>query len=416
MDSTSSGEPVDPASPPPYIFTGSTVTLPSYSAELRPQEQTLQSQPRQRRPSNGAASISASEYVYCNKYMTLNLGRKIYGTDIPSYGRNSIITGTLTVSDFNHQSHLNILALKITGKVIVVVSHPSIPIPPERRTVLFHTENLWSASESTPRPESPQTFSISFPLPTYARGSSSVLPPSFSSYSSSIELDVRYSLAVEMTRQGIHRNQSINTGFYYLPRSSPTHLLEVQVAPGSAGGKTDEETEGLRWKMVEANLDRPNSGQDGSVLGLPLPLIFVSGIPIPFRASIISLDLGLSERTIRAALKVQLIQSTLINGVASRFRFQSIVATGDIWKVERGTGSGIWDVTGSISGLRRGAEMSWKLMNVVEIQYSVQITLASVGSLPGSRWEEVIQLVTDEDPDEFALDEALERPAVGLLG
>lgn len=156
----------------------------------------------------------------------------------------------------------------------MVVNHPSIPIPPERRTVLFHTETLWSASESTPRPESPQTFSISFPLPTYARGSSSVLPPSFSSYSSSIELDVRYSLAVDMTRQGIHRNQSINTGFYYLPRSSPAHSLEVQVAPGSARGKTDEETEGLRWKMVEANLDRPNSGQDGSVVRVGLDLHF----------------------------------------------------------------------------------------------------------------------------------------------
>lgn len=415
MDSTSSGEPVDPASPPPYIFTGSTVTLPSYSAELRPQEQTLQSQPRQRRPSNGAESISTSEYVYCNKYMTLNLGRKIYGTDIPSYGRNSIITGTLTISDFKYAKEVS---LTIIGKVTVVVNHPSIPIPPERRSVLLHTETLWSASESTPRPESPQTFSISFPLPTYARGCSSVLPPSFSSYSSSVELDVRYSLAVDMTRQGIHRNQTINTGFYYLPKSTPTHSLEVQVASGSGGGKTDEETEGLRWKMVEANLDRPNSRQDGSVvrLGLPLPLIFVSGIPIPFRASIISLDLGLSEGTIRAALKVHLIQSTLVNGVASRFRFQSIIATGDIWKVERGTGGGIWDVTGSISRLRRGSEMSWKLMNVVEIQYSVQITLASVGSLPGSRWEEVIQLVTDEDPDEFVLDEILERPAVGLIG
>lgn len=77
-----------------------------------------------------------------------------------------------------------------------------------------------------------------------------------------------------MTRQGIHRNQTINTGFYYLPKSTPTHSLEVQVASGSGGGKTDEETEGLRWKMVEANLDRPNSRQDGSVVRVGLDLHF----------------------------------------------------------------------------------------------------------------------------------------------
>lgn len=414
MDSTSHPEPLDLVSPPPYIGTGSTITLPSYSVELRPQEQTLQSQPLRRRPSNGAESLSASEYVYSTKYMTLNLGRNVYGKDIPSYGWNGIITGTLTVSDFKYTKEVS---LSILGKVTVVVNHPSIPIPPERRTVLLHTETFWSASESTSRPESPRTFHISFPLPTYARGCSSLLPPSISSYSASIELDVRYSLTVDMSRQGIHRNQTINTGFHYLPRSTPAHPLEIQVAPGSAGGKTDEENEGLRWKMVEAKLDGPTARQDGSVvrLGLPLPLIFTSGVPIPFRASIISLDLALSETTIRAALKVHLIQSTIITCGVRCFRFQNIVATGNIWKVERGTGSGIWDVTGSIPGLRRGSEVSWKLVNVVELQYSVRVTLSSVGSLPPSRWEEVIQLVTDEDTEDFELDETRERPALALV-
>ncbi|KAG8919083.1 hypothetical protein FRC01_001490 [Tulasnella sp. 417] len=269
MGSASSPEPFDLGSPPPYVGAESTVTLPSYSAELRPQEQTLQSQPLRRRPSNGAESLSMSEYIYSTKYMTLNLGRNIYGTEIPSYGRNGIITGTLTVSDFKYTKEVS---LSILGKVTVVVNHPSVPIPPERRTVLLHTETLWSASESTPRPEPPQTLRISFPLPSYARGCASLLPPSISSYSSSIELDVRYSLTVDMSRQGIHRNQTINTGFHYLPKSTPAHPLEVQVAPGSAGGKTDEETEGLRWKMVETKLDAPITRQDGSVVRVSLHL------------------------------------------------------------------------------------------------------------------------------------------------
>lgn len=48
-------------------------------------------------------------------------------------------------------------------------------------------------------------------------------------------------------------------------------------------------------------------------------------------------------------------------------------------------------------------------------QYSVRVTVSSVGSLPPSRWEEVIQLVTDEDTDDFDLDEARERPALALV-
>ncbi|KAG8980968.1 hypothetical protein FRB90_007369 [Tulasnella sp. 427] len=409
----STARPVDSTSPPPYLVAGagSSVTLPSYSEELRPQEQTLQYQPVRRRLSAGAESLSPSEYVYSTKYMTLNLGRKLYGTDIPSYGRNGIITGTLAINDFKYAKDIT---LTILGKVTVVVNHPNIPIPPERRTVLQHTETLWSASDSAPRPDSSQTFSISFPIPTYALGCSSLLPPSTSSYSSAIELDIRYSLTVDMTRQGIHRNQTISTGFYYLPKCTPTNLLEAQVP---SAGKTDEETEGLRWKMVEARLDGPNSKQDGSVvrLGLPLPLIFTSGIPIPFRASIISLDSSLSRSRIRAALKVHLIQSTFITSGNRCFRFQNTVGTGEIWKVEKGTGAGIWDVTGSIGGLRRGSEMSWKLVNIVEIQYSVRVTLASIGSIPPSRWEEVVQLVTDEDEIDFELDEALEQPALGLI-
>lgn len=43
------------------------------------------------------------------------------------------------------------------------------------------------------------------------------------------------------------------------------------------------------------------------------------------------------------------------------------------------------------------------------------MTLNSIGGLPGYSCEEAVQMVTDEATEEFDLDEARERPALGLI-
>lgn len=67
----------------------------------------------------------------------------------------------------------------------------------------------------------------------------------------SIELEVRYSIAVDMYRQGFRWHERTNTSFYYLPRSTPTSLRRLTAAFEEVEDKSDEAV-GIEWRMVDA--------------------------------------------------------------------------------------------------------------------------------------------------------------------
>ncbi|KIO21703.1 hypothetical protein M407DRAFT_123868 [Tulasnella calospora MUT 4182] len=138
---------------------------------------------------------------------------------------------------------------------------------------------------------------------------------------------------------------------------------------------------------------------------------------IPFRLTIISLDTDFSEPHIRSAFDVRLVRSTFLTIAKQRVRIERIIATGAVWKVEKTVGDGtpLWEITGSLVGAKPGGETSWGLSGFMEVHYSVRMTFNAVGSLPKYSCEEYVQMVTDEATDEFDLDEARERPALGLI-
>lgn len=401
-------------SPPPYTVPDSVdAVLPSYTPIHRPDELTIQNQPTCLPPVQGTTDPNL-EYVYSTKNMTLNLGRRFNGTDCPSYGRNGVITGTLTVHSFKHAKQVSI---SIWGRAIIVVTDRGFPVLHDRRLILYHTITLWEISKDSPRPKDSRTYPISFPIPTYSRGRSTPLPPTMFATTRSIELEVRYSIAVDMYRQGFRWHERTNTSFYYLPRSTPTSLRRLTAAFEEVEDKSDEAV-GIEWRMVDA-APQSRVGDNSSIVqfGLPLPLSYASGITIPFRLTIISLDPELSDNHIRSALTVRLVRSTFLTIAKQRVQIQRIVATGALWKVENtlGDGTQLWEVTGSLVGVKPGGEVSWGLSGFIEVRYSVRMTLNSIGGLPGYSCEEAVQMVTDEATEEFDLDEARERPALGLI-
>ncbi|KAG8991876.1 hypothetical protein FRB90_001198 [Tulasnella sp. 427] len=405
-----------PASPPPYTAPDpfDVGILPAYTATRRADEFSIQNQPASSSAVARGSSDSSLEYVYSTKNMTLNLGRRVNGTDCPSYGRNGIISGVLTVHSFKHAKEVSIT---IWGRATIVVTDRGFPVLHDRRLVLFHTISLWELSKDSPRPKGPQTYAISFPIPTYSRGRSTPLPPTMSTTTPSIELEVRYSIVIDMYKQGFHRHECTNTPFYYLPRSTPTSLRRLTAAFEEVEDKTDE-GDGLEWRMMEAT-PRGRSGDSSPILqfGLPLPLSYASGMAIPFRLTLISLENELTEADFRSAFAVRLVRSTFLTIAKQRVRIERVLATGEIWKVEQTEkdGTRMWEVTGSLVGVKPGGETSWGLVGFLEVRYAIRMTFDSVAGLPSYTCEEVVQLVTDEATEEFDLDDARERPALGLI-
>lgn len=101
---------------------------------------------------------------------------------------------------------------------------------------------------------------------------------------------------------------------------------------------------------------------------------------IPFRLTIISLDPELSDNHIRSALTVRLVRSTFLTIAKQRVQIQRVVATGAIWKVENtlGDGTQLWEVTGSLVGVKPGGEVSWALSGFIEVRVSTRSIFLAV--------------------------------------
>lgn len=135
-----------------------------------------------------------------------------------------------------------------------MVTDRGFPIMHDRRIVMLHKISVWSSSDrSAPRPSGPQSYNFSFPLPTYARQRGTLLPPTTCLSFPSVELDVKYSINIDMVRQGFHRHECTSTPILYLPRSVPTSLRSLRTAAGYEEVEAKAEVlEEVDWRMVDA--------------------------------------------------------------------------------------------------------------------------------------------------------------------
>jgi hypothetical protein len=89
--------------PPAYSHSShhGSASSPSYSAVPDDSERTLHHSPVSSSSPDTetilSSAQSATEYVYGNKHIELNLGPKLWGTKSPSYGRGGVVEGQLTL-------------------------------------------------------------------------------------------------------------------------------------------------------------------------------------------------------------------------------------------------------------------------------------------------------------------------------
>ena len=86
--------------PPAYSHRDSPFS-PSYSAVPDDSERTLHHTPASPTSPNAETILSfaqsATEFIYRNKHVELNLGPKLWGTKSPSYGLGGVVEGQLTL-------------------------------------------------------------------------------------------------------------------------------------------------------------------------------------------------------------------------------------------------------------------------------------------------------------------------------
>ncbi|KAG8966181.1 hypothetical protein FRB90_011014, partial [Tulasnella sp. 427] len=309
------------------------------------------------------------------------------------------------------------------------------------------------------------TFPISFPLPTYARWSSALLPPTTRFVQGNFKLTVTYEIAVQLNRHGrLRRDERLAAEFAYAPRSIPDAGLSNGNSCRSETINPEEVEEskvhgGVRWKVVNVKSTTPNPPANTSILlHLPSPTSYASGTSIPFRilissppaCEISSLPTRLKNSD---ALYIELVKLISFRIGKTPVLIENILGRGVVRKVEAVVErTGEWEATGCIEGIKKGGETSWGLGSFVDCSYVIRTTVnlpVSLGSpqtpprpisrtssfAPRSlvrststssasekpqrstyRHDEVVHLCTDEvETFEVEADDAWERPAMGLL-
>lgn len=444
--------------PPPYPYRSrsASVALPSYRAHRRHDEQTLVLQPPEPRS-------SPSRYVYRSQSMMLDLGQRLPGVSIPAYGNNAIVQGTLTVKDLKYVTDI---AFTITGKACYTIFECGYPLLQHSKTVLQYSTPIWSSSHSQSRRDPPTTFSVSAPLPTYARWSSALLPPTTRFAQGNFKLAVTYEVAVQLTRSGkLRRDERLSTEFAYVPRTIPDAGPSI---PNTCGSEADdaaalEENKSfgtVRWKAANVKPLTTIIDPASVTVYLPSPTSYPSGTPIHFRIVLSSPnDLNMlspsSLLNSPGTLSVELVKLLSFRIGKSPVMIERVIGRGAVWKVEPNEDRPGWEATGCIEGTKKGSETSWCLGSFVECSYVVRTTInlppplhAPAASLPPLsptsrpsgftlslvrssssatsrnkvqpsityRHDEPIHLCTDEvEVFEVEADDAWERPAVGLL-
>lgn len=122
---------------------------------------------------------------------------------------------------------------------------------------MHYSSPIWSCSHSQSRRDAPATFSVSAPLPTYARWSSALLPPTTRFAQGNFKLAVSYEVAVQLKRSGrLRRDERVSAEFAYAPRTIPD--AGPSISSPCVSEATDvtaqEESKSLgdvRWKAAD---------------------------------------------------------------------------------------------------------------------------------------------------------------------
>ncbi|KAH7927815.1 hypothetical protein BV22DRAFT_1118028 [Leucogyrophana mollusca] len=244
----------------PPLYTPSPPS-PSYSTELLPGEVTVvESRRTSSQPRTGV-------FRRITDNVTLALRDQLPGNVQPSYGRNGLMRGQLTLRG---SEDLVSVSLKLEGQLSVQIAGSS------RTTVLFsNSYTMWEGSPSGPPCPHSIPFALFFP-PTFRDGGQMRdLPPSFETPGNTAICS--YTLSVILSRQRkllslLKPSDNVTVAVRYHPRSRPQTPMLPSDLPFMSTVKSSPE----EWHQVVCAM---NSVQSSSLAPIQC-LLFIPAIQV----------------------------------------------------------------------------------------------------------------------------------------
>ncbi|KAF8514781.1 hypothetical protein JB92DRAFT_3115384 [Gautieria morchelliformis] len=318
--------------PPSY----SLADIPSYTAHPRGDEQTLGLAARERRASR------VGNWTKKVGHATLTLTGQTPNSELPVYGRNTVVQGFLTLDSPEDVANVQ---LKLHGhvkcKTIAEIGRSDV-------TVLSTTVLLWANGGTRSLCPAQLPFEVHLPTTYTWKDHTGPLPPTFEytfydlqGGTPGLMAKIKYEVSVEVEHTHPTLKDrlaaTLSTPFIYLPRSrpgrplssSPTSVFDA-VMEHRAGGKS-REIDPIVWK-----------------LRLPPPGTYAITQPVPFRVSVTSRSSALlapfapTTKKDKASIRVYMLRQVSIKVNTIDLWRSYVIAEGSLKYDPQNLDGGMW--------------------------------------------------------------------------
>ncbi|KAJ4467183.1 hypothetical protein C8J55DRAFT_232147 [Lentinula edodes] len=278
-------------------------------------------------------------WVYKTKHMSIDLGRRLWGTSSPAYGLHDKIEGSIRLSG-PHPELIEDISVTLEGNLVTTVLGDG-GIARSNTLFMHHAIFLPLSSHPTEGDEFP--FFISIPSEITLQGVTALTPPSFYRLHLGVTGEISYSLKVTMTRQASRMSfkheptetQAISILYFPKTRPSDPPLADIPKPLSDRDPHFESPSVNIsehvdtfplspRWSAASSHAKHPLTDLEASkhsiFFSLPAPQSFASGEPIPFFLSLVFPDSPAQAALYTKTITVTLMKQLTVRSAKSPLR------------------------------------------------------------------------------------------------
>ncbi|KAI0273823.1 hypothetical protein BC834DRAFT_231787 [Gloeopeniophorella convolvens] len=351
---------------------------PPYSPEAEDSERVIQTWSAQGPDTAGVVDEFWSPsgcFLYDSPLVSISLGRRVWGPRQPVYGFNGVVHGAVKLN----QKCSHVFRLELLGKVKVTASNRGMIAGVVDRDLLTSTVVLSSPPSGKFAPTE-QCFPFSIPWPSYVKGETSLLPPSYTVWSPAFSAEFEYCVRVDIYRKGLRRHEVKMIPILYFPKTWPSHppprsdaIFDRDVTPD--GYKTI--TLPPEWPSDACPKERAKATMPVVQFSFPSGVTHASGHPIPLRVSIHSNGAPALAKLLIQGVEVQVIRRMVAwseSGHVAGGR-ENVICKGTLIETDTSQEGSAVSYHEVVPG-EPGSEQSWVFTGVAEVAYFIRVAIA----------------------------------------
>ncbi|KAF8275227.1 hypothetical protein EI94DRAFT_1560422 [Lactarius quietus] len=347
---------------------------PPYSAEVLGSERVLEASSAAPTDVVDPPSIPADSFLHEDSLVSVDLGRRVWGLRQPVYGHNDVVQGAVKLH--KKCTHVCRLEVSLLGRVEVTTTNRGMLSEVVDHSVVSSIVVLSCPPRGNFSPtEAWLPFSI--PVPSFVKGGTSPLPPSYTAWSPGFSAEIRYCVKIDIFRKGLRRHELRIFHILYLPKTWPSHpaprrysAFDLRSAPST-------------YKTIVLSAVWPDDAcpvakakATTPTLCFPSGVTYSSGDSIPLRLTVQSRDAPALARLLIQGVDVHFVRRLIAwtkGGSAIRGR-ETAISKGSLTETDtsqEGFAVAYFELTLG----EAGKQQSWGVTDLLEMVYLIRVSI-----------------------------------------